>query len=86
MALSVLNPGPKYPVRAAFHWPVQEGVRSQHLWNFGGALEALSTSRVGLLECPLRLASHLRELESVSQQLWWHHVKAGHFEDKALPD
>ena len=39
MELTDLNFGPKRPVTAAFHWPLQEGLEKQLLRKFGGALQ-----------------------------------------------
>lgn len=39
MTFTVLNPQPKGPMSAAFHWPLQEGLEKPALSKFRRALE-----------------------------------------------
>ena len=61
MELTVLNTGPKGPVRATFHWSLQEGLQKlppQEFWRGPGG--AMSWGPRLSWIAPWRLASHLR--------------------------
>ena len=66
MTHTVLNPGPKGPMRAAFHWPLQEGLEkpaAQEVWR-GPERRCRPRGFIGLSRVHLATSFSLQEVGS----------------------